>query len=121
MVERQGKPFPWDELTIRQPRRPTRGKNVKAVRGDSRVLTPKVLGGDSIDLADYDDPREPLMQWMRSPENPYFARAFVNRAWANYFGRGIINPPDDMNLANPPATSRCWITWPAASSPTTST
>jgi hypothetical protein len=40
---------------------------------------------------------------MRSKTNPYFARAFVNRVWANYFGVGIINPTDDMNLANPPS------------------
>src|SRR6185295_12857351 len=40
--------------------------------------------------------------WMRSKENPYFSRAIVNRVWANYFGRGIVEPADDMNLANPP-------------------
>jgi hypothetical protein len=26
----------------------------------------------------------------------------VNRVWANYFGRGLVEPADDMNLANPP-------------------
>ena len=46
------------------------------------------------------------MDWMRSKDNPYFAQAFVNRVWANYFGKGIINPPDDMNLANPPGNAR---------------
>jgi hypothetical protein len=66
------------------------------------VITPKVLGGDNVSLEDMEDPREPLMEWMRSKSNPYFAKAFVNRVWANYFGSGIINPPDDMNLANPP-------------------
>ena len=58
-----------------------------------------------IDLSLASDPRKPVMDWMRSKDNPYFARAFVNRVWANYFGRGIVNPPDDMNQANPPATS----------------
>jgi hypothetical protein len=43
------------------------------------------------------------MQWLREKDNPYFARAIVNRVWANYFGVGIIEPPDDMNLANPPS------------------
>ncbi|MCI0704678.1 MAG: DUF1553 domain-containing protein, partial [Planctomycetia bacterium] len=33
----------------------------------------------------------------------YFARAFVNRVWTNYFGAGLIHPPDDLNLANPPS------------------
>jgi hypothetical protein len=40
------------------------------------------------------------MRWLRD-ENPYFARAFVNRVWANYFHRGIIEPTDDLNPANP--------------------
>jgi hypothetical protein len=39
---------------------------------------------------------------MRRKDNPYFARVFVNRVWAEYFGVGIVNPPDDLNLANPP-------------------
>ncbi len=43
------------------------------------------------------------MDWLRDKDNPYFARAIVNRVWANYFGVGIIEPPDDMNLANPPS------------------
>ncbi len=43
------------------------------------------------------------MDWMRSEDNPYFARSFVNRVWANYFNVGIVEPPDDMNLANPPS------------------
>ena len=45
------------------------------------------------------------MAWLRSPENPLFAKAFVNRVWASYFNVGIVNPPDDMNLANPPSNA----------------
>lgn len=45
------------------------------------------------------------MDWLRSPENPYFAKAIVNRVWSNYFGIGIVNPTDDMNLANPPSNA----------------
>lgn len=51
------------------------------------------------------DPRGPIMQWLRSPQNPYFAKAIVNRVWANYFGIGIVDPTDDMNLANPPSNA----------------
>ncbi len=43
------------------------------------------------------------MDWLRRPDNPYFAKAIVNRVWANYFGIGIVNPTDDMNLGNPPS------------------
>jgi hypothetical protein len=47
------------------------------------------------------DPREPVMKWMRQPDNPYFARAIVNRVWAHYFGRGVIDPPDNLSSFNP--------------------
>src|SRR5262249_48621861 len=47
------------------------------------------------------DPRELVMAWMRRPDNPYFARAIVNRVWAHYFGRGIIDPPDNLSSFNP--------------------
>ena len=71
----------------------------------SRVLTPKLLGGEKVLLGEYSDPREPLVQWLRSKDNPYFARAFVNRVWASYFHRGLVEPADDLNLANPPVNA----------------
>lgn len=48
-----------------------------------------------------EDPRSRVMAWMRSPDNPYFARAIVNRIWAHYFGRGIVDPPDHLSPLNP--------------------
>ena len=62
-----------------------------------------LLGQGMVKLSADDDPREALMNWMRDPANPYFARALVNRVWANYFGIGIIDPPDALNQANPPS------------------
>ena len=47
------------------------------------------------------DPRELVIAWMRKPDNPFFARAIVNRVWAHYFGRGIIDPPDNLSAFNP--------------------
>jgi hypothetical protein len=38
---------------------------------------------------------------MTSPDNPFLARAIVNRTWAHYFGRGIIEPIDDLRITNP--------------------
>jgi Protein of unknown function (DUF1549)/Protein of unknown function (DUF1553) len=40
--------------------------------------------------------RPAFASWLTSKKNPYFARATVNKLWANFFGRGIINPIDDM-------------------------
>lgn len=68
-------------------------------------VAPRVLGGQPLQLEPNDDPRRPLMDWMHRKDNPYFARVFINRVWAEYFGTGIIDPPDDMNLANPPSNA----------------
>ncbi|HUG70557.1 MAG TPA: DUF1549 domain-containing protein [Pirellulaceae bacterium] len=63
----------------------------------------KLLGGDVVDVMKVDDPRQVVMDWLRGEDNPFFAKAFVNRVWAAYFNAGIVNPPDDLNLANPPS------------------
>src|SRR5262249_14683888 len=49
------------------------------------------------------DPRVPLAKWVTSADNPYFARAFVNRIWAHYLGRGLVEPADAHSAANPPS------------------
>lgn len=47
--------------------------------------------------------REDFARWMTGPANPFFAKAAVNRVWARYFGRGIVDPVDDLRATNPPA------------------
>ena len=46
--------------------------------------------------------REQLARWITSKENPYFAKSYVNRLWGYLFGRGIIEPIDDIRAGNPP-------------------
>lgn len=106
----RGEPVPIQEVYISAPKsdkKLTPAQLAKAKKKNptvgGRVITPKLLGGEEVMDSQYDDPRAPLMEWLRSPDNPYFARAFVNRVWENYFGRGIVEPADDMNLANPPS------------------
>lgn len=41
--------------------------------------------------------------WMTAPQNPYFARALVNRLWAHFMGRGLVNPIAEMHKGNPPS------------------
>lgn len=48
-----------------------------------------------------EDPRQKLVEWMKKPDNPFFARAIVSRIWAHYFGRGLVDPPDDLSPYNP--------------------
>jgi hypothetical protein len=65
--------------------------------------TPRFLDGAGwTDLDPQLDPRQALVDWMRRPENPYFARALVNRYWKHFFGRGLVEPEDDLRVSNPP-------------------
>lgn len=48
--------------------------------------------------------RQRLAAWLTGPKNPYFARATVNRVWAQLLGRGIVDPIDDFGVNNPPVS-----------------
>jgi len=40
---------------------------------------------------------------MAKPDNPFFARALVNRMWGHLMGRGLFHEVDDQRDTNPPA------------------
>ena len=44
-----------------------------------------------------------LADWVTAPDNPYFAKAAVNRLWAHFFGVGLVDPEDDLRKDNPPS------------------
>ena len=46
--------------------------------------------------------RSAMASWLTAPENPYFARSFVNRLWSYFLGVGFIEPVDDIRAGNPP-------------------
>jgi hypothetical protein len=104
----EGKSYPFREvyLSANDPanKKPKADKNNKQPKV-TRSVTARALGDDPVDLPKETDPRQVLMNWMREKDNPYFARAFVNRLWSAYFGVGIIEPADDLNLANPPSNA----------------
>jgi len=51
-----------------------------------------------------DEPYRPTFAaWLTSPKNPYFAKAAVNRLWAHFFARGLVNPVEDMGPNHPPS------------------
>jgi hypothetical protein len=63
----------------------------------------KPLAGEPMEVGAYEDPRQKLVDWMTAKDNPFFARAVANRYWAHFFGRGIVDPLDDMRITNPPS------------------
>jgi hypothetical protein len=66
-----------------------------------KPLPPRPLDGRPLELASYQDRRRHLAQWLTSADNPYFARALVNRVWQNFLGRGLVDPVDDLRATNP--------------------
>lgn len=89
--------------------RVTNSKRTAATRQKQDL---RLLRSQMVKLEPGDDPRKPVMQWMRDKDNPWFARAFVNRVWAGYFHVGIVDPPDQFTPANPPSNPRLldWLT-----------
>lgn len=65
------------------------------------ALAPKTLGGPELVYEKGKDLRADLHAWLIQPDNPFFARSFVNRVWGHYFGIGIVHPVDDFSLGNP--------------------
>ena len=69
----------------------------------SKAADMKPLDGEAITVGGDDDPRVLFVDWMVNPRNPFFAKAVANRYWAHFFGRGIVDPLDDMRATNPPS------------------
>jgi hypothetical protein len=70
---------------------------------NGRTYAPKPLDGAELaKLGPYQDPRQELANWLRRGDNPFFAKALVNRYWKHFFGRGLVEPEDDMRVSNPP-------------------
>ena len=74
-------------------------KNVKS----GTLLRPAALGTEIPEIAPDTDPRLLLADWMGSKNNPFFAKAVVNRYWKHFFKRGLIEPEDDIRDTNPPS------------------
>lgn len=76
--------------------------NTTAHPVDGRRMKPKFLGADAPDV-DGKDPRKSLAEWLTAPENAQFAQTMGNIIWAHFFGRGIVDPVDDVRISNPPS------------------
>lgn len=65
------------------------------------LVPARALGAKTADFTNVIDRRQTLANWMTAPDNPFFARAIANRMWSHYFGRGLVEPIDDMRATNP--------------------
>lgn len=74
------------------------------------VMVPKPPDGPEMPYVEGQDPRTRLLDWMAASNNPFFAKAIVNRIWADFMGRGIVDPVDDFRASNPPS-NEALIDW----------
>ena len=69
---------------------------------DGRPTPHQFLGGAAPDVTDK-DPRKVLATWLTAKDNRLFRRNMANRIWHHFFGRGIVEPIDDIRISNPPS------------------
>ncbi len=67
------------------------------IPGTKKVVTATHLDGSKPAWRPRAGTREILAEWVTAPDNPYFARAVVNRVWARFFGVGLIEPVDELD------------------------
>lgn len=79
-----------------------RGAAVARHPRSGATVAPAALATPAPVLAPDDDPRLALADWLTAPDNPWFARALVNRTWKHFLGRGLVEPEDDLRETNPP-------------------
>lgn len=65
-----------------------------------RAMPPKFLGGAAPDTKGKDR-RDEMAKWLTSTDNPLFSESVANRVWAHFFGKGIVEPVDDIRVSNP--------------------
>src|SRR5665213_721434 len=66
-----------------------------------KVMPALVPYGTEPDIAHARTRQDAFADWLASKDNPLFARSYVNRVWSYFFGRGIIDPVDDIRASNP--------------------
>ena len=80
-----------------------RGRAIARHPKTNAEILPAGLDALAEDIGIDEDPRIALANWVASRDNPFFARALANRYWKHFFGRGIVDPEDDMRATNPPS------------------
>jgi hypothetical protein len=67
------------------------------------IAFPTFLDGRKISQGTDVDRRLELGKYIIDPKNDQFAKAFVNRMWGHFMGRGFTQPVDDFGAHNPPS------------------
>jgi Protein of unknown function (DUF1549)/Protein of unknown function (DUF1553) len=73
-----------------------------AIPGSKKVVQARFIDGSKPHFKGKISFRQTLADWVTSVNNPYFAKATVNRLWGQLFGRGLVDPVDDFDAQNNP-------------------
>ncbi len=76
-------------------------KNKKTLPEAAKFVPATFLASGEATLNTAEPYRPVLANWLTSKTNPFFSKAMVNRVWAQYFGKGLVDPIDDMHDGNP--------------------
>ena len=98
-IGRKNGPTPNDEVIFLQD-----SGDVTQPRTGQTMKVHLLLKGD-VDVPADSDRRAVFAEWLTAPDNPFFARATVNRIWGHVMGRGIVDPVDDFRDSNPPSNA----------------
>ena len=93
-IERKGHPQGGMKIVV------TAGNDLKHPR-TGNTIPAAALGAQPAELTSGRDRRQVFAEWATSPQNPFFARTIANRLFAHYFGRGLVEPLDDLRATNP--------------------
>ena len=97
VAAQSGVPFVF-EVGPAPARKEYRKPDLKDPSKPGEMVQPVFLSGHSIAMESDDSARRSaLAEFVVSKRNPLFARAFVNRMWAELFGRGFVTPIDDLS------------------------
>lgn len=83
----------------------TSSGEIKQPRTGQTMKVHLLLKGD-VDVPANKDRRVVFAEWLTAPDNPFFAKAAVNRIWGHLMGRGIVEPVDDFRDSNPPSNGK---------------
>jgi hypothetical protein len=79
------------------------GRPTVPIPNTDKVVEARFLDGKEPQWGNDSVPTEVLADWITADDNPYFARAAVNRVWAYFFDIGLIEPLDEPGDQNPPS------------------
>lgn len=74
-------------------------------------MTVRMPDGAVLKISQDEDPRIAFADWLIRPDNPWFTQTAVNRVWFWFFGRGIVQEPDDFRPAPDPSESFLRFSW----------